>query len=210
MSDEVVRQFLSLKKRPALGAAPPPSVTASSSGAPKVTERDDVIDPTLDADQGSHDLEPPAAEDATSLPALNEGQERSGGLSPIQEERAGAVIRRKGKKHADATDKGKGKKHVGSADKEKRKKRSNPSPDTQAEKRQRVHMPGVHYYGDETVYDFRASGPSDEDMTAFLKVHDGMHPVAKRFLNNLTPEGLAKEAQRAMVMVSVFLIEVSS
>ena len=206
----MVKRFLSLKKKPASGAAPLAPTTASSSGASKATERDDTIDATLDADRGDHNSELSAAEDATPLPVPGEEQGQSGGLSPIPEERASTVDKGKGKKHADSVDKRKGKKRSGASDKEKGKKRSNPSPTTQAEKRQRVHAPGVEYYGDETVYRFLASGPSDEDMTAFLKIQEDMHPVAKRFMNNLSPEGLAKEAQRVMVMVSVFLMGVSS
>ena len=63
-------------------------------------------------------------------------------------------------------------------------------------------MPGSDFHVGNAVDRFVASGPSNEDMHAFLAAHRGMHPVAKRFLDAMDPEDLAREAMRVMVLVS--------
>ncbi len=184
MSDEAVKRWLSLIKKPAPSALPIPPTTASSSadrvGASGSTERDDIIDLTIETDKGNQGAEPPAAENTTPVPAFIEEQGPTRALSPIIEKR-------------DSVDrKGKG------------VKRANPSSTVRDDlKRQKVNEPGVDFYVEKSVDRFVASGPSNDDMKAFLEAHNDMHPVAKRFMDNLDPETLAKEAMRAMVLVSI-------
>ena len=187
MSDEGVKKWLSVMKKPVTSAVPELPATTSSSaaqaGASAETERDEIFDMTLEADERGQDAEIPATEGVPSKPALTNEQGPKGALSPINEERASAA--QKGKEVL---------------------KRTIPPSTTQADKRQRVTEPGVGE--DESVYRFLATGPSNDDMKAFLEIHKDLHPVAKSFMNKMDPETLSKEAQRSMVMVSAFFLEI--
>ena len=178
MSDEIVKQWLALMKKPTLRVVPSLPATASSSAAP--TGRDDIVDLTLEDDEGNRREELPVAEATTIAPAPLEEQGPTTSLSPIIEGRSSADHKGKGVKRTESS--------------------STLRDDL---KRQKVNAPRFDLYVDKSVDRFVASGPSNDDMRAFLDAHDGMHPAAKRFMDAMDPEDLSKEAMRAMVLVSV-------
>ena len=183
MSDEAVKRWLKLMNKPTLKVVPTLSTTASSPAAPVggscSTGRDNFVDLTSEDDKGNQGAELPVAEAITPVPAPIEEQGMTTSLPPPVEERASA------------DDKGKG------------VKRAEPSQIIRADlKRPKLSALGSALYVEQTVDRFVASGPSNEDLRAFLAAHKSMHPMAKSFLEALEPEDLAREAMRAMVLVS--------
>ena len=73
MSDEAVKRWLSLMKKPAPSALTIPPTTASSSaaqiGTSGSTERDDIIGMTREVDKGGQGVELPSTENTTPVPA---------------------------------------------------------------------------------------------------------------------------------------------
>ncbi len=186
MSDEAVKRCLALMKKPTLGVVPIISTTASSPAAPiggsSPVGRDDFVDLVSDDEKEGRGAELPVAEAVTVVPASIGQQGPPTSLPPTIEERASV------------DDKGKG------------TKRAEPFPLIRdVLKRQKVSAPGLDSYVEKSVDRFVASGPSNEDMEAFLEAHKGMHPVAKSLMDAMDPETLAKEAMRAMVLVSLSL-----
>ncbi len=185
MSDEVVKHFLKLVKRPTLKVVPAPLTTVSSPaapvGGPSSSGRDNFIDLTPEDEKGNQGDELPVAETTMTAPAPAEEQGPTTSLPSPAEERASADDKGKGAKRAESS-------RIIRADL----------------KRPKLSAPGSGFYVEGTVDRFVASGPSNEDMRAFLATHKSMHPMAKRFLDAMEPEDLARESMRAMVLVSTF------
>ena len=179
-----MKRWLALMNKPTLRVVPSLPATASFSaapvGRPGSIGRDDIVDLTLEDDEGSQGEELPVAEAVTIVPAPIEEQGPTMSLPPIIEGRSSADHKGKGVKRTESS--------------------SAPRDDL---KRQRVNAPRFDLYVDKSVDRFVASGPSNDDMKVFLEAHDDMHPAAKRFMNAMDPEDLSKETMRAMVLVSI-------
>ena len=185
MSDEAVKRWLKLMNKPTLKVVPTLSTTASSPAAPVggscSTGRDNFVDLTSEDGKGNRGAELPVAEAITPAPA------------PIEEQGPATFLPSPAEGRVSADDKGKG------------VKRAEPSHIIRADlKRPKLSAPGSDFYVEESVDRFVASGPSNENMGAFLTTHKSMHPMAKSFLDAMEPEDLARETMRAMVLVSTF------
>ncbi len=185
MSDEAVKRWLKLMDKPTLKVVPTLSTTASSPAVPVggscATGRGNFVDLTSDDDKGDQGAELPVAEAIAPVPA------------PLEEQVPATFLPSPAEECVRADDKGKGAKRVET------------SQIVRADlKRPKLSVPGSDFYVEGTVDRFVASGPSNEDMRAFLTTHKSMHPMAKSFLDAMEPEDLARETMRAMVLVSTF------